>query len=346
MHTFDYSQLKNGKYMEVLGLTNIIYDLRAREEIRESDNKAFFDSLRKAAIIETVESSNAIEGIVSTKDRIEEIVNKNSKPKTHDEREIAGYSRALDEIYGSDNPADISEDYIKHLHYLMLEQTSEEAGQYKKRNNWIQERDEQGRIKVRFVPVNAKDTGDAMNQLLMAYYEARQDTGINRLLLIPCFIVDFLCIHPFMDGNGRVSRLLTALLLQESGFDIGKYVSIDKKISMFKGNYYQVLSESSEGWHENTNSYEPFMTFFLQILYQCYKELDEKFIEGSTTAIPKNKQIENALLNSFTPISKKELCDRFPDISVKTIEKVLSEMVKDRRIEKIGTYKDARYKKT
>lgn len=346
MHIFDYSILKNGDYVEMMGLTNIIFDLRARGALRESGNKSFFENMRKTAIVDSVESSNAIEGIVSTKDRIDEIVNKSDKPLTHDEKEIAGYSRALDEIYRSSPAPDISEEYIKHLHSLILEETSDEAGQYKKRNNWIQERDEMGRIKVRFVPVDVKHTHEAMEQLIMAYYEARQDAEINKLLLIACFIVDFLCIHPFMDGNGRVSRLLTSLLLQEAGFNIGRYISLDKKMNYYKGNYYQALAESSEGWHDNANNYAPFSTLFLQVIYQCYKELDEKFIEGTIDTIPKGKQIENALLNTFTPISKAELVERFPEISVKTIEKVLGEMVREGRVEKIGTYKDARYKKS
>ena len=346
MHIFDYGFLKSGEYAEMLGLTNIIYDLRAREEIRQSSNASLFESLRRIAIVDSVESSNAIEGIVATGERIEELMRGDDGPRNHDEREIMGYSRALDEIYGSDPLPEISEEYIKHLHHLLLEQTSQEAGQYKTRNNWIQERDDGGRLKVRFVPVSAGHIGDAMEQLLRSYYDARQDSAINRLLLTACFTVDFLCVHPFMDGNGRVSRLLTSLLLEEAGFDIGRYISIDKKISLYKGNYYQTLEESSAGWHDNENSYEPFITFLLQILYQCYKEIDDKFIQGTAVAVPKSKQIENALLNSFTPISKRELCERFPDISVKTIEKVLGDMVREGRVEKIGTYRNARYRKS
>lgn len=346
MHTFDYRFLKSGEYAEMLGLTNIIYDLRAREAIREGSNKKIFEALRRKAIIDSVESSNAIEGIVTTRDRLEQLVQCSTEPASHDEREIAGYSIALDEIYGSDQAPDISEDYIRHLHFLLLGQTSEEAGQYKKRNNWIQERDENGRIRVRFVPVSAQDTEDAMEQLLMAYYSARQDSEINRLLLTGCFIVDFLCIHPFMDGNGRVSRLLTAMLLQDAGFDIGKYISIDKKINYYKGNYYQMLAESSAGWHDDHSSYAPFLKFLLQILYQCYKEIDDRFIQGTTKTVPKSRQIENALLNSFTPVSKREICERFPEISVKTIEKVLGEMMQNGSIVKIGSFRDARYKRS
>lgn len=344
MHIFNYEFLNSGEYSDMVMLTNVLYDLRARTEIRRSSNIDFFETLRRIAIIETVESSNAIEGITADSSRIEDMINGNAKPHGHDEQEIEGYSRALDEIY-SDSVPDISEEYIKKLHRTIMFYTSFEAGLYKNRNNWIQERDASGRLKVRFVPVSAEDTADAMGQLIMAYYDARQSSEINKLLLIPCFIIDFLCIHPFMDGNGRVSRLLTALILEEAGFDIGRYVSIDKKINHYKGNYYQTLAEASDGWHENKNNYEPFVKFFLQIIYQCYKELDERFIKGTANTVPKSKQIENALMNSFAPISKRELCDRFPEISVKTIEKVLGDMVRDGRVEKIGSYKDARYKK-
>ncbi len=346
MHVFDYKVLKDEDYSEMLGLTNIIYDLRAREDLRQSNNRDLFEVLRSSAIVDSIESSNALEGISTEGGRLPGIINGGMAPRDHNELEILGYSKAMDEIYGSEPALDISEEYIKHLHSLLLEQTSADAGKYKKNNNWIQERDEAGRLRVRFVPVSAKETPDAMNQLTLAYYEARQDSSINKLLLVFAFAVDFLCIHPFMDGNGRVSRLVTLLLLQEAGFDIGKYISIDKKINYYKGNYYQALERSSEGWHDNANSYEPFIRLMLQILYQCYKELDDKFIEGTIKKVPKSKQIENALLNTFVPVSKAELCEMFPNISVKTIENVLGEMVKDGRIVKIGTYRDARYKKS
>lgn len=344
MRSFDYSFLKQTIYEECLGLTEIIYDLRAKESLRINDNKRFFEALRQTARIETVRSSNAIEGIVTTADRLEDLIEERITPESHGENEILGYRMALDEIYSEFAP-ELSEDYIKHVHFLIMEHSSREAGHYKTRNNWIQERDERGRIKVRFVPVSAGETGVAMEQLLMTYREARQDSGINQLLLSICFVVDFLCIHPFMDGNGRVSRLLTSLLLQDAGFDIGKYISVDKKIDVYKDNYYRALSESSKGWHECRNTYEPFITLMLQIIYQCYKELDNCFIQDSTSKIPKSKQIENALLNAYTPISKSELKEKFPHIGIKTIEKVLGDMVRKGSITKIGSFKDARYKK-
>lgn len=140
---------------------------------------------------------------------------------------------------------------------LILRTTSPDAGKYKQQNNWIQERDEQGRISIRFVPVKARETPQAVEQMILAWHEGKQDSRINGLLLIACVIVDFLCIHPFRDGNGRVSRLLTSLLLLQEGFDIGKYISIDKKINEYRYNYYQALKACSDGWHENRNTYTP-----------------------------------------------------------------------------------------
>ena len=184
-----------------------------------------------------------------------------------------------------------------------------------------------------------------MEQWILAYHEARQESGISRLFLVACAIVDFLCIHPFTDGNGRVSRILTIMLLQQNGFDIGRYISVEGKINEYKGGYYDALNQASEGWHENKNDYTPFMIFLAQVLYACYKDLDMKFIQNSTAHIPKSRQVEALLLETFVPVSKEEIVHRLPDISVTTVERVLGKMVKEGTIVKIGTYRNARYKK-
>lgn len=345
MHVFDYSFLKNEVPSSFLGLCSIIYDLKAKGEIRKNENSAVYEELRKIAIIDSIESSNAIEGIVTTRDRIQGIVDEEYKPLSHDEQEILGYKKVLEEVYKNYEEIDFNEDLLKHFHELMLQAVTKDAGKYKRDNNFIQERDENGRIKVRFVPVKAKDTSEAMEQLFLAYYEARQDEEINDLLLSFCFVVDLLCIHCFRDGNGRVSRLVTTLLLLKSGFDIGKYISIEKKINEYKYGYYDALAQSSEGWHENKNSYIPFMTYMLQILYYCYKEMDEKYIENEVSKVKKGEQIEIAMMNTFVPISKEEICYRFPNISVSTVERTLSKLQKEGKIVKIGTFRNARYKR-
>lgn len=343
MHRFDYSFLKTGISSKLVGACNLIVDLNSKESIRKIQYKNSYYALQKKAIIDSVKASNEIEGIITTDERINDIVN-GSKPKTHDEKEISGYKDALNLIHSEYKNLDINDELILSLHKMIVAETSpKEAGNYKQRDNLIIEYEENGNRSVRFNPVKAIDTNESMNQLLLAYYDARQDSEIIDLFLIPCVILDFLCIHPFMDGNGRVSRLLTVLLLYCSGYDIGKYVSIERQINEFKDNYYEALKESSELWHENKNNYEPFILFFLQILYRCYKELDDSFMNVSLKKAKKNERIESILNSTIVPISKKELANKLPDVSIKTIELTLSNLIKNNKIKKIGSYKDARY---
>ena len=343
MHIYDYSFLKNSIPGNIVGLTGIIADLKSREELRKLQYRETFESLRQKAIIESVKGSNAIEGIVTTDDRIRDIV-AGAVPVTHDEMEISGYKDALNLIHNIYGELDLTEDIICLLHKTIEEETNhQEAGQYKKTNNIIMEYAPDGSRSVRFKPVPAKNVKDNMEQLLLAYYDARQDSEIPALMLIPCFILDFLCIHPFLDRNGRVSRLLTVLLLYLSGYDIVRYISFEGQVSKYKAGYYDALRISSEAWHENKNDYIPFIINFLQILYRCFKELDESFTEISLKKAKKSERIENILMGAIVPISKQDIIQKVPDISVKTIELVLGKMLKEKKIKKIGTYKDARY---
>ncbi len=344
MHRFDYSFLKKKTPGTLINISSIIYDLRSRDDIRKKQNGDIYDAMQKNAIIDSVRSSNAIEGIVTTEKRLREMTDGEQEPVTHDEYEIMGYKNVLNEIFTDYKNLDITEKNICHFHSVMMSAESMDAGHYKTEDNWIQERNSDGRIKVRFVPVSASETKEAMEQMIMAYHEARQDSEISRLLLISCVILDFLCIHPFADGNGRVSRLLTILMLQRGDFDIGRYVSIENKINEHKAGYYDALRKSSEGWQDNLSDYAPFMTYMLQILYACYKQLDESFIKGQTGKVSKSNRIENIMANAYVPVSKEEICARVPDISVTTVERVIGKMVRDDKIIKIGTYKDARYK--
>lgn len=345
MHVFDYRFLRKSVPAELAGATNIIHDLRARNDLRLREHVDLADELKSAAIIESARGSNAIEGIVTTRSRLEQVLRDEAAPATHGEREILGYRNALREIYAPGFSATLTEDYVRHLHSLILQTTSEQAGRYKGSDNWIQERDEQGHISVRFVPISAEDTPRAMSQLVMAYREVGQDSTVDPLALVACVVVDFLCIHPFADGNGRVSRLLTTMLLQQHGFDIGRYISIEGMIDRYKSGYYDALYASSEGWHENESDYTPFMTYLLQVLYACYSELDERYMEGSMAKLPKTKRVEALLMEAYVPVSKAELCQRLPEVSVKTVERTLARLVKEGKVEKIGTYRDARYRR-
>ena len=343
MHKYDYSFLKKEIPGNIVGLTDIITDLKSKEEFRKMQYADTFNSLQKKAVIDSVKGSNAIEGIVTTDSRIKDIVS-GSEPITHAEIEISGYKEALNLIHSNHSDMDITEEIICSLHKLIEEQSNRsEAGKYKKTNNFIMEYGTDGNRRVRFKPVAAKDVEKDMEQLILAYYDARQDSEISPLLLIPCFVLDFLCIHPFADGNGRVSRLLTVLLLYISGYDIVRYISFEGQVNKYKANYYEALSESSNLWHENKNDYVPVIIYFLQILYKCFKELDESFMDISLKKAKKSERVEYILYSAIVPISKQDIIEKLPDVSVKTVELVLSKMIKENKIKKIGTYKDARY---
>ena len=345
MRKFDYSFLKNGIPGSIVGTIGIISDLNAKNQIRKMQYEQAFEELRKKAIIESVKGSNEIEGIITTEERIKDLI-EGATPITHDEKEILGYKDALNLIHTENKNLDVSRDVILMFHRMMEENVNPiEAGNFKSRDNLIMEYMPDGSRRVRFNPVKANETEQAIEQLLLAYYDARQDMEIPVLFLIPCFIVDFLCIHPFLDGNGRVSRLLTVLMLYIAGYDIGKYISVENQINEYKESYYAALEQSSDGWHDNKNDYTPFIVNFLQILYKCFKELDESFMDISLKKAKKSERVEAVLMGAVVPISKADIEGKLPDVSVKTIELVLNKMLKDEKIEKIGSYRNARYMK-
>ena len=345
MHIFDYSFLDNGLLpARIVNLTSTISALVALANERRDKNQIVYTQLESIARVQSVKNSNAIEGIITTDARINEIVNGNSAPLNHNEMEIAGYRDMLDEIHRAHRMLAINEDTILHMHKVMLNIANYPyGGLYKTEDNLIMQIDSSGRRHVRFKPVAADETKDAMEQLVLAYIDARNRANINQLLLIPCVILDFLCIHPFSDGNGRVSRLLTLLLLYKSEYDICKYVSFEEQINYAKDSYYQALYESSQGWHDNQNSYIPFMENFLMTLYKCYKELDQRFSTINGKRLKKSERIEQTVLNSILPISKSEICEFLPDVSVTTVEAVLGKMVKEGTVQKLGQARNIKY---
>lgn len=345
MRKFDYSFLDNG--MLPAGLVNLtasISELKTMAGVRKEDNAKIFTELESIARVQSIKSSNAIEGIVTSDERIAEIVNGNSKPLNHNEAEIAGYRDALNIIHLNFDSIDFRERDILLLHETMMSQAGYEySGKYKTDDNVILETDAAGNRKIRFRPISAADTPAAMEQLELAYLEAKGNANINQLLLIPCVILDFLCIHPFRDGNGRMSRLLSLLLLYKNGYDAGKYVSFEEQINNYKAYYYDALKQSSSGWETGENSYAPFIENFLSTLYMCYKELDKRFAVVNGKKITKKARVEATVLNSLTPMSKADICKILPDVSPTTVEAVLGAMVKDGTVRKIGTDRSARY---
>lgn len=345
MRRFDYSFLsKELLPPDLMNVTNAISELKAMAAVRKESYENVFVKLESVAKVQSVKGSNAIEGIITTDKRIEQIVNQNSAPLNHSEMEIAGYRDALNLIHQGYTRINFREEEILRLHYTLLQYTNDaSAGHYKTEDNIIMETDLNGKRRIRFVPVSAEETPDALEQMVYAYMDAKDDSGISQLLLIPCVILDFLCIHPFSDGNGRMSRILSLLLLYKAGFDAGKYISFEEQINNQKGAYYEALRQSSERWHEGQNNYIPFIQNFIATLYMCYKELDKRFAAVHGKTVSKQSRVEAVVLDSLLPISKKEVCEFLPDVSPTTVELVLGQMLKVGKIEKIGTSKNVKY---
>ncbi len=345
MRKFDYSFLNNGLLpASLVNLTCDIATLKTMAGVRKNEYMQVFTELEAVAKVQSVKSSNAIEGIVTGDDRISAIVNQNSAPLNHNEAEIAGYRDALNAIHLNFSDMDFRQTDILRLHEMMMNFISFGCGgQYKTDDNVILEIDADGNRRVRFRPTPASETSTAMEQLELAYMDAKSDANINQLLLIPCVILDFLCIHPFRDGNGRMSRLLSLLLLYKNGFDAGKYMSFEEQINNSKIYYYEALRQSSVGWETNENTYIPFIENFLSTLYMCYKELDKRFAVVNGKKITKKARVEATVLNSLKPLSKAEICKILPDVSPTTVEAVLGEMVKTGSIKLIGAGRATRY---
>ncbi len=344
MRRFDYSFLNNTLLpSKMLNQAAGIYSFKTMAGTRKDEYTKIFTELEAIAKVQSVKSSNAIEGIITSDERIEAIVKQKSAPLNHDEAEIAGYRDALNAIHTDHEHLDLRETDILKLHETLMSMTNYEyGGRYKTEDNVILETDHEGNRRVRFRPTSASETPKAMEQMILAYMEARDDSNINPLLLIPCVILDFLCIHPFRDGNGRMSRLLSLLLLYKNGFDAGKYISFEEQIHHNKGYYYESLRASSEKWETNENEYTSFIGNFLYTLYVCYKELDKRFsvLDEKRT---KTARIEAAVLNNLTPISKTEICKNLPDVSPSTVEAVLGAMIREGKIERIGEARASRY---
>lgn len=348
MKTFDYSFLQDGHIpVSLINLTAGIYSLKTAAHFRKQEYQTIYTELEYIARLQSVKSSNAIEGIITSDQRIAEIVHQNSAPLNHDEAEIAGYRDALRIIHNNYALLDFRQKDILSLHRTLMSYANDEfSGQYKKEDNVILEIDHQGQRRVRFRPTPAAETYATMEQLELAYFDAKDDPRTNQLLLIPCVILDFLSIHPFRDGNGRMSRLLSLLLLYKNGFDVGQYISFEEQINNNKATYYKALKQSSQGWAENTNTYEPFIKSFISTLYLCYQELDKRFAVIGDKKITKTNRVEATVLNSLVPVSKSDIQKILPDVSPTTIEAVLGAMVKDGRITRLGMGRNSKYYRT
>ena len=345
MRIFDYNFLKDISVpASLIGTARGIGRIVERTKILMDEHPRVFTELERDARFLSVKGSNAIEGIRTSDERLSSLMDRSVEPVGHDEAEIAGYRDALELIHENHSSMKITEETILELHRILMSHTAEGGGAYKKTDNVIVAVDGSGRRYVHFRPLSAKETPEAMEQAVLAYIDAEQN-GVEPLLLIPCFILDFLSIHPFTDGNGRMSRLLTLLLLYRHGLDIGRYISVEERIDRTKSRYYASLSESSRGWAEGKNDYMPFTSYSLDVILSCYRSLDRCFATISGKKATKNNRVEAVVMSSLFPISKRDILSMLPDVSQTTVEACLHRMVESGLIEKIGGNRNARYRR-
>lgn len=344
MRNYDYGFIRDlGIPSKTFRVMHKVISLNDDLEQLISSNEILFSKLMEIASVESVKGSNAIEGIASTDERTRGIVLHNTKPIGHDEKSIAGYRDAVELIHKDWENLPFDAVTVCGLHDTIYTYLGG-GGMFKSTDNVIVDRTSEG-DRVRWTPVSAEDTEKNVKAMIAAYKKVCGDPEIEPLVLIPCVILDFLCIHPFSDGNGRTSRLLTDLLMYRHGLMVQKYVSIESAINTTKDRYYECLRASSEGWHENRNDYLPFIMYFIDILSMSIKELDKRRIAIVPKKNSKTERIEATVMDSMVPISKSEICDILIDVSPNTVESVLSKMIKEGKIIRIGTKRTARYRR-
>ena len=337
MRKFDYTEKwKKLLTPEIVGYLTTIHEYKGEQRLIAERHADVLESLVEVAKIQSTESSNKIEGIYTSDERLKKIVLDKTMPKTRNEREIAGYRDVLELIHENYENMDIKPNIILQMHKYLYKYSSKSiGGKFKDAENAIEEIDENGNRKIRFKPVSAFETPRAIDELCSSYNYEIQREIIDPLILIPIFILDFLSIHPFNDGNGRMSRLLTLLLLYKSGYIVGKYISIEKIVENTKETYYDTLQQSSIKWHENKNNYEFFVEYYLGIILSAYKDFSNRVEYLTNKKMTVKERTESIIKNHFGKISKKEIADMCPDINKGSIERALRELLYEDKILKI-----------
>lgn len=339
MHTFDYTKAPAELLTpEIVQMMGSLHEHKGRQELFVEANTDELKTLLEVALIQSTGASNRIEGIYTSDQRLAELVSRKAEPRNRFEQEIAGYREVLATIHESYEYITPRPSIIQQLHRdLYAYSQGAVGGQYKNADNVIAETDAEGHQKARFIPVSAFQTGEDMEEMCAAFSEAWNAQRIDRLVLIPMFILDFLCIHPFNDGNGRMSRLLTLLLFYKAGYMVGKYVSMEMLIEKTKETYYEALQASSFGWHENSSSYAPFVKYYLGIMEKAYREFESRVAHLQHRRLSKPERIRHVIEQKVGKITKKEIMDLCPDISKVTVERTLTDLVKNGVIMKVGS---------
>ena len=344
MRAFNYSAIKEQKWdSEILGLVAAIYKEAGKQELYLKQRPEQLEKLVDIAKVQSTEASNAIEGIVTTNTRIRQIVNEKTTPKNRDEQEIAGYRDALNIIHDSFDAIPITQNYILQLHKIMYSHMNNPlAGRTKTVQNYISATYPDGHTETLFIPLAPYETPEALDRICEEYNRVIGNMELEPLIAIPIFIHDFLCIHPFNDGNGRMSRLLTALLLYRSGFYVGKYISLEAKIAKNKDLYYNSLAKSQTGWHEGNENAVPFIKYILGTILAAYKDFGER-MSLVETKLTTTETVRRASKNKIGRFNKQDIRELCPAISDSSIEGALRKLVATGELKKEGKAKSTCY---
>lgn len=329
---------------DIVNMLGYIHEYKGQQNLFIEAKADVLSHLLEIAKIQSTEASNRIEGIYTSDERIKALVKEKSAPRNRNENEIAGYRDVLATIHENYDYIPPRANVILQLHRDLYQYSGMGIGGHlKNTDNMIEEELDDGTKRVRFRPATAFETPDMIENLCNQFLREVDRGEVDPLLLIPMFVLDFLCIHPFNDGNGRMSRLLTLLLLYRSGYIVGKYISIEMLIEKTKDTYYDALQVSSTGWHDGTNDYMPFVSYTLGIIKSAYKTFSERVEHLTTKGISKPERVRQFIENKLGKVTKKDIMDACPDISATTIERSLGELVKDGTIIKIGNGRGTGY---
>ncbi len=345
MREFNYRKLKDSMWSsEIVNYISQIRQMQGRQEqfLKQQPNE--LDSLVEIAKIQSTESSNAIEGIRTTNTRLKQLVTERTAPKNRNEEEIAGYRDALNIIHESFAYIPITTDYILQLHQILYSHNTQKAigGKFKSVQNYISATDENGNTFNLFTPLDPFKTPFAIDAICKSLNDVLAYGEVDPLILIPVFIHDFLCIHPFLDGNGRMSRLLTTLLLYRCGFYVGKYISLEAKIAQYKDLYYDALQASQQGWYEGTEDVTPFIKYLLMTILAAYRDFEERveIVSEKASAV---ETVRLAIKKKVGKFKKSDIVSLCPALSVSAIEKSLNELMIGGAITKHGMGKNTYY---
>jgi Fic family protein len=344
MRNFNYSEIKNEKWdSEVLGLIAAIYKEAGKQELCLKQRPAELEKLVEIAKVQSTEASNAIEGIVTTNTRVRQLVEEKTTPRNRNEQEIAGYRDALATIYDNFDVIPINQNYILKLHKIMYSHMNNPmAGRTKSVQNYISATYPDGRVETIFTPLSPFETPEALDKICEEYNRVIGNMEIEPLIAIPVFIHDFLCIHPFNDGNGRMSRLLTTLLLYRSGFQVGKYISLEAKIAKNKDLYYDALAQAQIGWQEGNEDKVPFIKYLLGTILSAYKDFEERF-DLVEEKLPALEVVRKATLTKIGRFKKQDIIELCQSLSLSSVEGALRKLVASGDLKREGQGKNTCY---